>query len=420
MTWFLRARGRLLLAALLIVVFFSTSAPASAGAPSDPVNLAIGDPARKDRVLNVAVDTLIDTATGAAITPQELVDRLRDTKILLLGENHTGAEYHRVQRQVIEALQRGGRTVTIGLEMFPYTQQAALDRWPDGALSEQQFVEGAGWYQHWGYPWNYYRDIFLFARDHRLRLAALNAPRAVVTAVRKKGFKNLTPEEAAHIPADIDVDSADHLALFKAYFAGDASGSGAMHTSGMSDEAWKGMLSAQATWDATMGLHARQALLASTDPSTIIVVLVGSGHVAYDLGIKRQLARGFDGRVTSLIPIDVEADTHTTAVRASYANFVWCVPKEAFSRYPTLGISAQASAESKSLTVIAVDESSAASGGGVKIGDVLVTFDGQPLASKADVDRLMGGKEWGDVVRLTVRREGQDLALVLPLRRQQP
>jgi uncharacterized iron-regulated protein len=399
-----------------------TCALAAGAAPSDPINLALGDPARKDRVLSVPVDTLVDTATGAPITPEELVERLRDTKILLLGESHTGAEYHRVQRQVIAALRRGGRTVTIGLEMFPYTQQAALDRWPSGELSEQQFVESAGWYQHWGYPWNYYRDIFLFARDHRLRLAAINAPRAVVTAVRKKGFKNLTPEEAAHIPADIDVDDADHLALFKAYFAGEGSGAGAMHTSGMSDDAWKGMLSAQATWDATMGLHARQALLASSaaDPSAIVVVLVGSGHVAYDLGIKRQLARGFDGRVTSLIPIDVDADTHATAVRASYANFVWGVPKEAFSRYPVLGISAQTGSDGKTLTVMAVDASSAAARGGVKSGDVLVAFDGQPLASKTDVDRLMGAKDWGDVVRLTVRRDGQDLALVLPLQRARP
>ncbi len=45
---------------------------------------------------------------------------------------------------------------------------------------------------------------------------AINTPREVVAAVRKKGFAGLTDEEAAHIPARIDTDSADHLRLFKA------------------------------------------------------------------------------------------------------------------------------------------------------------------------------------------------------------
>ena len=49
------------------------------------------------------------------------------------------------------------------------------------------------WYDNWGYHWLYYRDIFLLARDHRLSMFAVNTPREVVAAVRKKGLANLTP-----------------------------------------------------------------------------------------------------------------------------------------------------------------------------------------------------------------------------------
>lgn len=393
------------------------TAMASVAAASDPVNLAVGDPARKDKTLSVPLDTIMDTASGASITPEELVDRLRDTKILLLGESHTSAEFHRVQAQVLAALQRAGRPVIVGLEMFPYTQQPALDEWRTGTLSEQAFVDRAAWYQHWGYNWGYYRDIFVFARDHRLRMAALNAPRAVVSAVRKKGFKNLTPEEAAHIPADIDLDSADHLTLFKSYFASE-SGDGATHTSGMSDDAWKAMLGAQATWDATMGHHALQAFREANDPAAIVIVLVGSGHVAYDLGIKRQLARWFDGRVTSIVPVEVAAQTHATTVRASYANFVWGVPAEAFTRYPSLGISAQSlPAAPGTLSVLAVDDDAPAGRAGVTAGDELVAFDGQPITARADLDRRTAAKDWGDVILLTVRRAGKEIVLRIPLQR---
>ena len=75
------------------------------------------------------------------------------------------------------------------------------------------------------------------------------------TAVRQKGIANLSPEQAARMPPKVDTDSAEHLAFFKASFGdGDA-----LH-GGMTDEAWKGMLAAQATWDAAMAWNAVQAL----------------------------------------------------------------------------------------------------------------------------------------------------------------
>ncbi len=433
----------------------------------EPVNLAVGDPARKDRVLSVSTDVLIDTATGAALPPAALADRLRDTKLLLLGESHTSAEFHRVQRQVIEALHRAGRKVTVGLEMYPYTQQSWLDRWSAGSLDEAAFVDGSNWYEHWGYHWAYYRDIFLFARERRIPMVAVNAPRDVVSAVRRRGFTNLTPEEAAHIPTDIDVSSADHLTLFKSYFT-----EGPGTHGNMSDDALKSMLNAQATWDATMGFNAVGALKKYPDPQAIVVVLVGSGHVIYGLGIERQVKRYFDGRVTTLVPVAIDppaskgpADMMTASastpatlpVRASFANFIWGVPNEPFPRYPELGLSARprpastqpapatpaagttstgasgtssatsataaaptpppATSAARPLQVLAVDADSPAGRAGVMIGDELVAVDGVPVSGPGNFNRLISEKEWGDVIELRVRRDGAEQTLSVHLQR---
>ena len=156
--------------------------------------------------------------------------------------------YHRCELRVVQELVRAGRPVFLGLEMYPYTAQRFLDDWVDGKLTEEAFLQASRWYENWGYNWLYYRDIFLFARDHKLRIFAVNAPRDVVTAVRKKGFKNLTPEEAAHIPSDIDTSSADHRTLFKSFFEG---GGDSLHSS-MTDAQVDSMIAAQSTWDATM------------------------------------------------------------------------------------------------------------------------------------------------------------------------
>ncbi len=210
--------------ATMVFVLCFAAVAVVAQSSNQVLHLSIGDPARKDREVPLQLDVIVDTKTGDAITPAELVSRLAGVRLLLLGEEHTNIDIHRIQARIIEGLQAKGRRVFIGLEMYPYGVQPLLDQWRDGLLTEEGFVRLSHWYDNWGYNWEYYRDIFLFARDHHIPMYALNAPREVVAAVRRKGFANLTPEEAAHIPKDIDVSNPDHLAFFKATFAGETGG----------------------------------------------------------------------------------------------------------------------------------------------------------------------------------------------------
>jgi uncharacterized iron-regulated protein len=406
---------RLLLTASAVLVLL-VAAPVLAG---DRIyHLAVGDPARKNREAPLVLDAITDTATGEQVTPAEMVKRLSSTRLLLLGEEHTSAEFHAVQLRVIRALLESGRRVLIGLEMYPYTEQRVLDEWRDGLLTEDGFVRLSRWYDNWGYNWQYYRDIFLLARDHRVTIVAANTPREVVAAVRRKGLANLTPEEAAHVPARIDVDNADHLAFFKATFAEEQ---GPVHNAGASDVMWKNMLSAQCTWDATMGYNAVRALQQASEPDAIMVVLVGSGHVAYGLGIERQARTWFDGRISSLIPVPVTASgTATESVRASYANFIWGVPEEIDSAYPTLGTSTAVGQGETARKVLMVQKDSPAARAGIQAGDVLVAFDGTPLTDKETLNRLLAAKRWGDAAAIDVQRGDRRLALTVVFRRTLP
>lgn len=386
---------------------------AAALAAEDPLHLAIGDPARKDREAPVVLDALTDTASGATLAPSELPARLGDVRLLLVGEEHTAADTHAVERRVIEELDRAGRRVAIGLEMFPYTQQQALDDWSAGRLSEDEFLRASRWYKHWGYNWGYYRDIFLYARDRRLRMFAINAPREVVAEVRKKGFEGLTPEEAAHIPTQIDTKSADHLRLFRASFT-DAS----FHA-GMTDAQWEAMLAAQCTWDATMAHQALRALGTDPDPRAIVVVLAGSGHVQYGMGIERQARQWYAGRIASVLPVAVadEKGEPVKSVRASYANFAWGVPAQREPEYPELGVATRAAEGEPVLEVLHVEEGSPAALAGLRVGDRLVSLDGAAVPDRESLARAMAGKRWGDAAVLGIRRASDSLTVAIPLRR---
>ncbi len=391
--------------------------PLRAHADDRAVHLAIGDPARKDREAPVVLDGVTDAARGDTIGPAELAARLDGVKLLFVGESHTDMEFHRVQLKVLQELQARGRTVMVGLEMYPVPEQPWLDRWwSDRKMTEEQFLTLSHWYKNWGYNWNYYRDIFLFAREHHVRMFAVNLPRGMVGTIRSKGFDSLTTEQRTMLPPKVDVDDAEHQKLFRAFF-GDAD---ALHGN-MPDDLFRGMFRAQCAWDAAMGWNAVKALQKYGDDKAIMVVLIGSGHVAYGLGAERQVKPWFTGRVASVLPLpvaDSPGEKPFGRVQASYANFLWGVPPQTDPIYPSTGISTPEAKSGAHYKVIAVADDSPAGLAGIAVGDELLSMDGIEIVDKEVSNRHLSTKRWGDTVVYRLLRGGRELTIPVALRRQ--
>lgn len=403
------------LAALLLSACLAHPARADERA----ADLPLGDPARRDREVAVVLDGIVDTAKGDTIGPAEMAARLDGVQLVFVGESHTDMDFHRVQLRVLQALAARGRTVMVGLEMYPVPEQPWLDRWAtDKKMTEERFLSESRWYRNWGYPWNYYRDIFRFTRDHGIRMYAINLPREAVTTVRKSGFDALSPDLRALLPPTVDVTNEEHRKLFRAFF-GDED---ALHGN-MPPEMFEGMFRAQCAWDAAMGWNALQALKKHGDAKAIMVVLIGSGHVAYGLGAERQVRPFFPGGIATILPIpiaDSPCGARTGEVRASYADFVWGLPPASEPMYPTVGI---ATAEAKTdghYRVIMVAKESPASLAGFATGDLLVSVDGRPIEEKETMQRLLAEKRWGDDVGFRVLRGGHETDLLVHLRREAP
>ena len=404
---------------LLILVLLPFPTAGAEETEQSVLNLAIGDPERKDREVELVLDAVTDCHTDELITPGDLSERLKDVRLLLVGEMHVNIDFHLVQLRVIQELHRAGREVMIGLEMYPYTEQRFLDQWSENLLTEEGFLKLSEWYKNWGYDWDYYREIFLFARKHGLKIYALNTPREVVSAVRKKGFQDLTEEEARHVPESIDTDSDEHFTLFKAIFAEDAEDD-AFHSS-LPEEQLRAMFDAQCTWDATMGFNAVKALREHDEPQAILVVLVGAGHLAYDLGIQRQARQWFDGKMASVIPISVgDICEPVEKVQASYADFIWGVPPETSPIYPHLGLSTFKNKDNGRRKVIYIAKESPAERAGFQMSDVLLSMDGNDVPDRATLKRLVAGKEWGDTATFKVARGEAEVDVLVEFRRERP
>ncbi len=409
------------IAALLVLGIVVASAKSMHGQVREPFNLEIGDPARKGRTIALAVDQIHDTRQGADLSPDGVAATLADAAIVLVGESHTSAESHRVQVAVIGALHRAGRKVTIALEMFPAEAPTApFDRWLRGGLDEAALLRESGWYDYWGYPFGYYRDVFLLARQHRLPLRGVNAPRAVVATVGRRGLAGLGGMERGQIAPTIDTTSEEHRQLFVAYIGGgtpaptgDSAAPG--HGAGMPPEVLQRMLEAQSTWDATMASHAVALSKENQDPKAVVVVLVGSGHVAYGLGIARQAAAYTDKRVATVMPV-ATSPGRPEQIRASLADIVWGVPTETYPLFPTLGVSFRRDGDRPN-TVLMVSPGSTAEAMGLRAGDLLMTLDDQPIRKDVEVRALVDRKQWGDAITATVARGAETLTLTGRLRR---
>lgn len=157
------------------------------------------------------------TSDRQVVTLSQLGALAGGSDLILLGEVHDIEYHHDLQLEVIRALFAGKLPLAIGLEMIPATYQHQLDAWSAGTLGEPEMR--AVFEANWSPGWHLYRDIFLFARENRIPMVALNVPLAIVRKVSQEGFAALTPEERKDLPEGTGCDlNNPQIAMLKRTF----------------------------------------------------------------------------------------------------------------------------------------------------------------------------------------------------------
>ncbi|NTW99846.1 MAG: ChaN family lipoprotein [Geobacteraceae bacterium] len=139
-----------------------------------------------------------------AVSFKQMMADTEGSDVILIAEIHDDRKNHEIQLDVIRSLWAKKIPLAIGLEMFQADYQKQLDDWIEGKMTEQSFkTVYAG---NWSYDWSLYRDIFIFARDNRIPMVALNVPKGIVFKVARQGFASLTPEERKNLPSGVTCD----------------------------------------------------------------------------------------------------------------------------------------------------------------------------------------------------------------------
>ncbi|MDH4319481.1 MAG: ChaN family lipoprotein, partial [Desulfobulbaceae bacterium] len=329
---------------------------------------------------------------------QTVIEEIKGSRVIYLGENHTDYGNHILQLQVIQALHAKGLKLAVGMEMFPRSSQTALDDYVGGVVAdEKEFLTRSRYFSVWGYDYRLYRDIIEFAKKCAIPLVGLNLDKEIVSqAFRTGNLDELTDEQRRGLPADRDLDLPGYRERLEAIHS--------FHeTQDKSEESFNGFLQAQALWDETMGETI--AAYITVHPDTIMVVLVGGGHVYKADAIPPRVARRITVEQRVLVGMDSLEPDHN---RENFADYILRMPYGELSPAAKIGVSL---VEEKSdedggtkVKVVGISPHGKAGDAGIQKDDYIVEVDGTKITTVGELKACLLDKEVGDFAMLTVER----------------
>jgi uncharacterized iron-regulated protein len=329
-----------------------------------------------------------------------------DTRIVYVGETHDNPASHRLELTVLRAMaERYPDGVALGMEMFTPAQQEILDRWVSGELSEKAFVKQSRWQVQWQMDFDYYRPLLDFARERSIPVIGLNAPKSLVKSAARQELGELSVEERRQLP-EMDREDPYHGAFVTAMYGDHVHGNSGI----------EGFRRVQTLWDETMAESVVRYLESPAGKTRRMVVVAGGNHIRHGFGIPRRVFRRLPtsyiliGSKELVIPDDKRdrmMDVEVPRFPMPPYDFL------AFTEYEDLarpgvrrGVMLE-EAEGK-VRVKAVLPNSAAEAAGLLAGDVLLAFDGVPLAENYDLIYEVKQKRPGDQSVLQIERDGKE------------
>lgn len=214
---------------------------------------------------------IVSTASGKAVTYEQLVADLAGVQVVYIGETHNSKEHHAIQLRLIQALYAQHPSMSVGMEMFDRSYQHVLDDWSNDRLSREELLRRTHWYANWRFDDELYGPILEFIKANRIPLVALNLPFQIAPKIRVGGIDHLSAEEKKFLPTSIDTGRPRHREYVQNVFN--------RHGFGGRTQ-FEDFYMAQCVWED--GMAEAIAAHLTTEP---MVVLAGNGHLQYKYGI---------------------------------------------------------------------------------------------------------------------------------------
>ena len=268
--------------------------------------------------------------------------------------------------------------------MFQKPFQKTLDAYISGQIDEREFLKKSEYFKRWGFDYNLYREIMLYAREFEIPVIALNIGKEIVSKVSKEGIHALTPDELGEIPEDIDFSDSEYAGRLRESFS----------RHGMPAERnFDFFYQAQVLWDEAMA-HNLNAFI-EKHPEHQVIVLAGAGHMAFGSGIPKRAYR-LNKEEYSIILNNMD-------VERGIADFLFF--PEASSAEESPRLMAQLKEEKGSVRILNFIRDSVSEKAGLEKDDVILAMDDVHIEGIDDIKIFLLYKKKGDVITATVLRQ---------------
>lgn len=327
-------------------------------------------------------------------TLSDVIEGVKDRRIIYVGEIHDVFAHHAVQLDVITGVYKKVPRLAIGMEMFQRPFQKSLDSYIAGDTGEAEFLKQTEYFKRWGFDYALYKPLLDFARAEKIHVIALNLQKEITEKVSHGGIDSLSEEEKKEIPPDLDFSDMEYRQRLKEIFR--------MHNN--SDEKnFEYFYQAQILWDETMS-HSVDEFV-KNNPEDKIVVLAGQGHLRFGSGIPKRTFRR-NGQDYAIVLIDEDLEQGI----ADYVVFPKTVKG---ATTPKLMVFLKS--DENRLTIAGFPENSVSEKAGIKIDDVILFVDDVEVKDIDDIKVHLLDKKPGDIVKVRILRkeDGGEKELVI-------
>ncbi len=341
---------------------------------------------------------LPDTTQARTAEARDVLERMARQQVVLLGEAHDSAEDHRWQLHTLTQLYTRQAAHGDRLRDVPAPRAASTRRsgWL-ARLSEEEFLQRSEWEKVWGFDARDYLPLFHFARMNRIPMLALNVERSLIEAVGKRGWDGVPEAQKEGVGKPVAPSETYRKQLRAVFDHHPAKERG--------ETAFPYFVEGQTTWDRAMAQVMAEHLQKA--PESLVVGILGAGHVRHGHGVAHQLKALGVSQVGLLLTWDRGASC--SELGADYADALYLVdaPK---SNPPRLGVATEQ--EKEGLRITQVMAGSVAESAGFKNGDVIIEVAGQPAKSILTLRSAIQRQSPGTWLPLKIRRDGKEMEIV--------
>ncbi len=116
-------------------------------------------------------ETELKSLDYALVRKKHFKQAIRKSDIILVGDFHAVKQS---SRSLLRLLRGMNQPVILCIECVQSKDQAALDLYITGKISEKDFLTRIQWKKNWSFPWENYRPLFKWAQTNQAKVFAIN------------------------------------------------------------------------------------------------------------------------------------------------------------------------------------------------------------------------------------------------------